>query len=103
MANTGTSIVLLAGTMTFGNEWYQTKKVNFRVPIATLLAAAAIDGLSHIDDRAGVGLSIMVLIGAVTVRFGGKSVVDTLAEIFSKSSSSTTAKAKTKATTRRVA
>jgi hypothetical protein len=105
MANTGTAIVLLAGTLTFSNEWYQTGKVNFKVPIATLLAAAAIDGLSHIDDKAGVGLSIMVLIGAVTVKFGGKSVVDTIAQIFSKTSTNTSANPKTKVTTssRRVA
>lgn len=101
MANTGTAIILLAGTATFANEWYQTGKANFRVPVATLLAAAAIDGLSHIDERAGVGLSIMVLIGAVTVKFSGKSVIDTLAELFSKSSTSTstTAKTRTKVTT----
>lgn len=103
MANVGTEIILLAGTMTFANEWYQTKKVNFRVPVATLLAAAAIDGLSHIDNRAGVGLSIMVLIGASVTKFGGKSVIDTLADIFGKSSASASAKTNTKATTRRVA
>lgn len=101
MASTGTAIILIAGTMTFGNEWYQTGKVNLRVPVATLLAAAAIDGLSHIDPKAGTGLAVMVLIGAVTVRFSGKSVIDTLAEMFAKSSSSTstTAKTRTKVTT----
>jgi len=106
VANTGTAIVLLAGTLTFSNEWYQTGKANFRVPVATLLAAAAIDGLSHVDDKAAVGLSIMVLIGAITVRFGGKSVIDTIAELFSKQPSSkisTTSRGNTKLTTKRVA
>ena len=101
MTNTGTAIVLLAGTITFGNEWYQTGKVNWKVPGATLLAAAAIDGLSHVDEKAGVGLSIMVLIAAVTVRFSGKSVVDTLAEIFAKSK--VTSRTKVNLTTKRAA
>jgi hypothetical protein len=100
----GTGIVLLAGTITFANEWYQTGKVNWKVPIATLLAGAAVSGFSKIDPKAGTGLSIMVLIAAVTMKFGGKSVIDTLAEIFSKqSSSSANAKTKTKVTTKQVA
>lgn len=102
MANTGTSIVLIAGTMTFANEWYQTKKVNFKVPIATLFAAVAIDAISHIDDRAGVGLSIMVLIGASVTKFGGKSVIDTIVSITSRPSSNTSPKTKTNLTSRRV-
>jgi hypothetical protein len=68
--------------MTFGNEWYQTKKVNWRVPIATLLAAAVIDGLNKVDDKAAIGLSIMVLIVASATKFGGKSVIDTMVELW---------------------
>jgi hypothetical protein len=82
VANTATGIVLVAGTMTFANEWYQTGKVNWRVPVATLLLAAGFDALAHIDDKAAIGLSIMVLIGAATAKFGGASVADTLAQIF---------------------
>jgi hypothetical protein len=83
MANVATGIVLLAGTTTFANEWYQTGQVNWRVPVATLLAAAAIDGFAHIDEKAAVGLSIMVLIAASVTKFNGKSTVDTLAQLFS--------------------
>lgn len=82
MASTATGIILIAGTMTFTNEWYQTKKVNWRVPIATLLAGAVIDGLSKVDDKAAIGLSIMVLIVASATKFGGKSVIDTLVQLF---------------------
>jgi glucokinase len=83
VANLATGIILVAGTSTFANEWYQTGKVNWRVPVATLLLAAGFDALAHIDDKAAVGLSIVVLIGAATTRFGGKSTADTLAELFS--------------------
>lgn len=86
MANVATGIILVAGTMTFTNEWYQTKKVNWRVPVATLLGAAIFDGLAHIDDKAAVGLAIIVLMGAATTKFGGKSAVDTIAGFFAASS-----------------
>ena len=82
MANVATGIILVAGTATFANEWYVTKKVNWRVPVATLLLAAAFDGLAHVDDKAAVGLSVIVLLGALTTKFHGKSVADTLAQLF---------------------
>lgn len=85
MANIATGIILTAGTITFANEWYQTKKINWRVPVATILAAAVFDGLAHIDDKAAVGLSIIVLMGAMTTKFGGKSASETVAEFFKQS------------------
>jgi hypothetical protein len=87
MANTATGIILLAGTITFANEWYQTHEVNWRVPVATVLVAAAFDGLAHIDSHAAVGLSIMVLIGASVTKFNGKSAADTMAQLFAHASS----------------
>jgi hypothetical protein len=86
MASIATGIVIVAGTVTFTNEWYQTHKVNWRVPVATVLVAAVFDGLAHIDDRAAVGLSIMVLIAALVTKFNGKSAADTLAALFSAAS-----------------
>jgi hypothetical protein len=73
---------LLAGTMTFANEWYQTKKVNWRVPIATLLLAAAFDGLQKLDKPASISLAIMVFIGAGVTQFNGKSAFGTLSQLF---------------------
>jgi uncharacterized membrane protein YfcA len=82
MANTATVLVLTAGTITFTNEWYQTKTVNWRVPVATLILAGVFDGLAHLDDHAATGLSVMILIGALLTRFNGKSVADQLAGTF---------------------
>lgn len=76
---TATNIILIAGTATFATEWYNTKKVNFKVPVATLLAAAVFDGLSKLDSKAAIGLSVMVLLGALTTKWGGKSAVETVA------------------------
>lgn len=80
MANLATGIIVAAGTITFANSWYQTKQVNWKIPIATALLGAAFDGLSHLDDKAAVGLSVMVMIGSLVTRFDGKSVADTIAE-----------------------
>jgi hypothetical protein len=82
MANTATTIVLTAGTITFANEWYVTHEVNWRVPVATLLAGAIFEGIGRIDERAGIGLAVMVLIGAVTTRFHGQSAADTIVTWF---------------------
>ena len=84
MAETATIIVLTAGTMTFANEWYQTGKVNWRVPVATVLAAGVFDGLAHLDSKAATALSVMVLIAASVTEFGGKSAISTLAGLFSQ-------------------
>lgn len=89
MASLATGIVVTAGTITFANEWYQTKTVNWRIPVATALAAAIFDGLAHLDDKAAVGLSVIVLIGAMTAKFNGKSAADTLATLFSQSTTKT--------------
>jgi len=90
MANVATGIILVAGTITFGNEWYQTGKVNWRIPVATVLAAAVFDGLAHIDEKAAVGLSIVVLLGAMTTKFGGKSASETVAGFFQHSTAKQT-------------
>lgn len=82
MANTATAIILVAGTVTFTNEWYQTKKVNWRVPVATLLIGAVFDGLSHIDEKAATGLAVIALLAAATTEFNGKSAADTVSALF---------------------
>lgn len=87
--NTATGIILFAGTMTFANEWYQTKAVKWQIPVATLLLAAGFDGLSAIDSGIATTLAVMVLIGAAVTKFNGKSAADTLAGVFSKTNKST--------------
>jgi len=83
VANTAAGIILIAGGITFTNEWYQTHEINWRVPIATVLAAAVFDGLAKLDDKAAVGLSVIVLIGAFVNKVNGKSIADVLSESFS--------------------
>lgn len=78
------SIVLVAGGLTFVNEWYNAHDLNWKVPIATALGAAVIDGIATINPHAGTALAIMVLIAASTTRLKGKSPLDTVSEMFAE-------------------
>jgi hypothetical protein len=79
--DTGTGLVLAAGTITFANEWLQTSKPNFRVPIATLLAAGAIAAVGKASPQGATALGVMVLIGALVTKFNGKSPVQEFASV----------------------
>jgi hypothetical protein len=85
-ADTGMKLVLVAGVMTFGNEWYQTHEVNWRVPVATVLAAAAVGAIGKASPNGGAGLGVMALIVAATTRLNGRSPVQELASVVNKSS-----------------
>jgi hypothetical protein len=64
--DTGVGLVLTAGTLTFGNAWYQDNQLDWRVPVATLLAAGMVTGVEKASPFASTALGAMVLIGAVT-------------------------------------
>lgn len=95
MASTAAGIILIAGGITFTNEWYQThgqngqSGINWRVPIATVIAAAIFDGLAKLDDKAAIGVSVLVLIGAFVNKVNGKSIADVLNESFTTTAKST--------------
>lgn len=73
-----TVMIITAGTVTFTNEWYQTKNLDWKVPIVTLFLAAAFDGLSKLDSKAATGLAAIAMIGAFTTKYNGKSAIDQL-------------------------
>lgn len=77
-------IILVAGGSTFVNEWMQTKNIDWKVPIATALAAAGMEGLAALDEKAALSISVMALIAAATTRFGNppKSTIDMINDIF---------------------
>lgn len=81
---TATGIILLAGTITFANEWYQTKQINWRVPVATTFAALIFEGIAHVNNNAATGLAWMALLVAMLTKFNGKSVAGTLADLFNQ-------------------
>lgn len=79
-----TGLMLVAGTISFGNEWLQTGKINWRVPIATLVSAFFLDGVERISPKAGVGLATIVLITVVLTPLHGKSPMQTALDVLPK-------------------
>lgn len=63
-----TGIILTAGVITFGNDWLQLGKPNWRIAIATLGTAVVFSGIEKLDEQAAVGLAAIVMI---TVLIGG--------------------------------
>lgn len=79
-----TGLMLVAGTISFGNEWLQTGKVNFRIPVATLAAGAFLAGLEKIYPKAAVGLTVIVLITVIMTPLNGKSPMQELVSVVGK-------------------
>ncbi len=63
-----TGIILTAGSISFGNDWIQLGKPNWRIAMATLGTALIFAGLERLDEQAAVGLAAIVMI---TVLIGG--------------------------------
>lgn len=63
----------MAGTISFGNEWIQTSKPNFRIPVATLVSALFLDGVERLYPKAATGLAVIVMITVLLTPFQGKS------------------------------
>lgn len=82
MDGAGPGLVLAAGTVTFGNEWIQTGKANWRVPVATLIAAWVFTGIDRISSGASTGLGALAFITALSVSpSGAKSPLTELQSI----------------------
>lgn len=78
-----TGIVLTATGITMANEWYQTNQVNFRVGIAGLGVALLFAGIERINEKAAVGLSVIMLVTVLATPINGKSAFQTM-EDFTK-------------------
>ena len=91
-ADTGMKLVLAAGTLTFANEWVQTHAINWRVPVATVLAAAAVAGIGKVSSGGATSLGVMALIVAAATPLNGKSPIQELATVVSAKRNSTSTK-----------
>lgn len=81
MAAPATVITLLAGGSTFTAEWALGHVFNWKIPLATILLAAGMEGFSALDRNGATLLSLFVLIGAVTTKFDGHSVIDLVTDL----------------------
>jgi hypothetical protein len=73
-----TGIVLTAGGISFANDWIQTSTPNIRIGVATLAVALIFDGIERLNERAGVGLSVIMLITVLLTPMHGKTPLETL-------------------------
>lgn len=69
-------ITLTAGGITFVNQWYQTHNLDWKVPVATVILGAGVDAFSKLDSKGALLLSGLILMGALTTKFGGKTPID---------------------------
>jgi hypothetical protein len=68
-----TGITLTAVAIGMGNEYVQGYGVNFRMGMAGLGAALFLTGIEKINETAGVGLSVLVMITVLLTPFKGKA------------------------------
>jgi hypothetical protein len=73
-----TGIVLTATVISFANDWVQTNKPNFRIAMAGMGVALIFDGIEKLNQRAAVGLSVMMFIAVMLSPMHGKSPAQTL-------------------------
>jgi hypothetical protein len=83
--DTGMKLVLLAGTLTFANEWLQTQQINWRVPVATAFAAVAVAGVGKVSPGGATSLGLMALIVAAATPLNGVSPIQELGAVINKS------------------
>lgn len=79
-----TGLIIVVGTISFGNEWLQTGTPNFRIPVATLAAGAFLAALEKVYPKAAVGLSVIALITVILTPLNGKSPMEQIASVVAK-------------------
>lgn len=76
-----TGIMLVAGGISFGNEWLQTKTPNWRIPVATAASAAFLAGIEKLYPKAAIGLGTIALITVLITPLHGKSPMQTVIDV----------------------
>lgn len=92
MAGPASKIVLVAGGITFAGEWYWQHEIDWKVPLATLLLAAGMEGFSDIDKNGATILSLLIAIGAFSTKFKGHSAFDIVTGVMNTGTSKLTSK-----------
>lgn len=74
-------ICLAATGIGVGNEWIQTGTPNFRMGVAGLAVTVIFSGIERLNHTAGVGLSVLFLIGVLVTPVRGKAPLQSLGGI----------------------
>jgi hypothetical protein len=66
-----TGIILVAGAISFGNEWLlEHKAPDLKIPLATGIAALMLAGAEHINQEIAVGIAWIALITVILAPVG---------------------------------
>lgn len=79
--SSGPALVMISGTLTFGNEFVQANKFNVKVIVATLLGTWMMMGVAKVSPKGATALGVMVLIAAASTRVNGKSPFEELSSL----------------------
>lgn len=98
MMHVATAVVGTAGGIVFTTEFLAAHKLDWKVPLATLLLMPAIEGLADLDSRAAAFLAFIIFAGAATTKFNGVSVSDEINKMLKGTGTVLQAPASTKQT-----
>jgi hypothetical protein len=66
-----TGIMLAVGAISFGNEWLlEHKPPDFKIPLATAIAALVLAGAEHVQKDLAVGIAWIALITVIFAPVG---------------------------------
>lgn len=78
--NTGAILALSTGGIVFANEWVSTSNINWRVAVATPLAALFMYGVGKISAPLAAGLGGAMLVTGLVTPLNGSSPLGTLSK-----------------------
>jgi hypothetical protein len=67
-----TGIVLAVGAISFGNQLFANHELDFKIPIATGIAAEILAGLEHVSEPLATGIAWIALVTITLTRVNGK-------------------------------
>jgi hypothetical protein len=76
-----TGIVLTATAIGMGSEWLNDNKINIRMGIAGLFVAFIFDGIERLNEKAAVGLSVIMMITVLSTPINGETPIQRLVDL----------------------
>jgi hypothetical protein len=67
-----TGIILAVGAISFGNQLFANHDLDFKIPVATAIAAVLLAGFEHASPPLAVGIAWIALVTISLTRVNGK-------------------------------
>jgi hypothetical protein len=68
-----TGIILAVGSISFGNQLFINHDLDFKIPVATAVAAVILAGVEHVSAPLATGIAWIALITISLTRVNGKA------------------------------